>query len=295
MEAGYDYLLVRGRRHLFGFTAVFLVVFGAVLVAGGGAYYAYAAKARADLEQLNVSLPDPPMTDAVEPTGPEPLDRPVKEVQLPEPEAEPPPGISETNIANQRLHPAGPLTVGSWSSPLEYEPLEYREEVLLQGFMPMNGGQELPVGSQAQASRIMVPALGVDSSVNELDILDLGDSRAYETPARTVGHIPQSANPGEAGSSWFFGHLESPTLGEGSVFFHLPKISDMLRDGEDVFVIAQSGAHQYLYLITSTNVLHESEMRLYDNGEASIHLVACVPRLVYDHRIIVTGELVGVK
>jgi sortase (surface protein transpeptidase) len=36
-------------------------------------------------------------------------------------------------------------------------------------------------------------------------------------------------------------------------------------------------------------------MKLYDNGEANIHLVACVPRLVYDHRIIVTGELVGVK
>ena len=48
MEAGYDYLLLRGKghRHLFGFTALFLVSLGVLLLGGGGAYYAYAAKAR---------------------------------------------------------------------------------------------------------------------------------------------------------------------------------------------------------------------------------------------------------
>ena len=62
MEAGYDYLLLRGRRHLFSLTALFLAVFGVLLLAGGGAYYAYAAKARADLDQLNVSVPGPATT-----------------------------------------------------------------------------------------------------------------------------------------------------------------------------------------------------------------------------------------
>ena len=52
---------------------------------------------------------------------------------------------------------------------------------------------------------------------------------------------------------------------------------------------------QYLYRITSTEVLHQDEMRLFNTGWASIHLVSCVPRLVYDHRLVVTGELVGVK
>ena len=36
-------------------------------------------------------------------------------------------------------------------------------------------------------------------------------------------------------------------------------------------------------------------LRLYDSDNSSITLVACVPRLVYDNRLLVTAELVGVK
>ena len=111
----------------------------------------------------------------------------------------------------------------------------------------------------------------------------------------TVGHIPESANPGEAGSSWFFGHLESPVLGEGSVFYHLPAIAQRLKQGGDLFVVTDNGVRQYLYRITSSQVVHQDDMAPYDNGEANIHLVACAPRLDYDHRLIATGELVGVK
>jgi sortase (surface protein transpeptidase) len=296
MEAGYDYLLLRGglQRHLLGLPAIFLVVFGVILLAGGGAYYAYAAKARADLDQLNVTALG---ADKAFPDGLGLLERSdVPEVapNSAEPVA-PPPGISASAIAEQHLYSTDPLTTDAWSNPLGYEPLDYREQVLLQGFTPMKVGQALPVGSQAAATRIMIPVLGIDSSVNELAVLDLSDSRAYETPASTVGHIPESANAGESGSSWFFGHLESPVVGEGSVFFHLPRIAEMLRHSQEVLVITDNGAHQYLYRIISTNVVHQNEMRLYDNGKANIHLVTCVPRLAYDHRLIVTGELVGVK
>jgi LPXTG-site transpeptidase (sortase) family protein len=292
MEAGYDYLLLRGRlqRHLLGFSGLFLLIFGALLLAGGGAYYAHAAKARADLEQLNVALPETNRTflDHQDNTQASDLSSDFELIS-------PPPGIPASAIANQRLYSGNPLTSDSWSNPLAYEPLAYREQVLLRGFTPMKMGQALPMGSQPAATRIMIPSLGIDSSVKELAVLDLANSRAYETPANTVGHIPESANVGEAGSSWFFGHLESPVAGEGSVFYHLPKIPDMLRQGEDVFVIADNGAQQYLYRVTSTQVVHQSEMNLHDTEQANIHLVACVPSLIYDHRLIVTGELVGVK
>ena len=287
MEAGYDYLLLRGRRHLFSATAVFLLVFGGLLLAGGGAYYAYAAIARADLDRLNAGLPDQER-DIQDPSA-------GAAAPLETEAANPPPALSPSDIAGQGLPWADPLDVEAWSNPLEYEPRDYREQVLLQGFVPMDPQQAWPVGSQSAATRIMVPALGIDSPVNQLAIRDLGDSRAYETPINSVGHIPQSANPGEAGSSWFFGHLESPTIGEGSVFFHLPRIAEMIHNEEEVLVIADNGSHQYLYRITATEVVHQDDMKLYDNESANIHLVACVPRLSYDHRLIVTGELVGVK
>src|SRR5918996_3064692 len=120
MEAGYDYLLLRGRlqRHLLGFPGLFLLIFGALLLAGGGAYYAYAAKARADLEQLNVALPETKRTfqDHQDNTRASDLSSDFEPIS-------PPPGIPASAIANQRLYSGNPLTADSWSNPLAYEPL----------------------------------------------------------------------------------------------------------------------------------------------------------------------------
>ncbi|MCH7620281.1 MAG: sortase [Chloroflexi bacterium] len=293
MQAGYDYLLAPGRlkRGLSRYIGLALSLVGVLLLVGGGGYYLYATIARSQLDQMNVSLPS-----AVS-VAPDPVpDKPSKVTDIPAPpEIVPPPGIPESAIAGQTVtHGESPL-IDVWSDPLSYEPLDYRREVLLRGFTPIELGQAAPLGSLPAATRLILPEIGVDSSVTELAIRDLGDSRGYETPVNTVGHIPEVANPGEAGSSWFFAHLESPIVGEGSVFYNLTRIPDMLKNGQEVFVIAETGPRQYLYRITSTEVLQQDEMRLYNTGWASIHLVSCVPRLVYDYRLVVTGELVGVK
>jgi sortase (surface protein transpeptidase) len=293
MEAGYDYLLAPGRvkRKIFGLTGILLSVLGLVLLAGGGGYYLYAAIARSQLDQLNTTLP----------AGVSVAPGPAQQGASPESEASapieiaPPPGIPLSAIASQAItHGESPL-VDAWTDPRSYEPLDYRREVLLRGFTPLEVDQAAPMGSLPAATRLIVPDLGIDSGVTELAIQNLGDSRSYETPVNAVGHIPEAANAGEAGSSWFFAHLESPIVGEGSVFYNLPRIPEMLEKGQEVFVIADTGEQQYLYLVTATEVFHQDEMRLYNNGWASIHLVSCVPRLVYDHRLVVTGELVGIK
>ncbi len=293
MEAGYDFLLLHGRlqRSFLTSSGLFLFIFGAVLLAGAGGFYLYAAKARANLAELTVSLPG-----IIKATSDAPLTDPAN--SLPDSDAlevAPPPGIPASAIAAQRLFPSESLLTDLWSDPLSYAPLDYRKQVLLQGFKPMSTSQALPYGSQPPATRIRIPDISVDSGVNQLQILDLEDSRAYQTPANTVGHIPEVANVGEAGSAWFFAHLESPLAGEGSVFYNLPKIAELLRNGKDVFVVTDAGARQYLYRIISTEIVPEDELELYNVGWAAIHLVACVPSLVYDHRLIVTGELVGVK
>ena len=57
MEAGYDYLLMRGRvyRRFLNSSGIFIIVLGALLLISSGGYYAYAAAARADLQVLNTS------------------------------------------------------------------------------------------------------------------------------------------------------------------------------------------------------------------------------------------------
>ena len=293
MEAGYDYLLAPGRRKrgLAGNLGIILSLAGVLLLAGGAGYYLYATIARSQLDQMNVTLPSiTSFAPVPNPVGPSPMD----DILTP-PEILPPPGIPGSAIAVQTITHGETSLIDVWSDPLSYEPLDYRREVLLRGFTPMDLSQAAPIGSLPAATRLILPDIGIDSGVAELGIRNLGDSRTYETPVDTIGHIPEVANPGEAGSSWFFAHLESPVVGEGSVFYNLPRIPDMLNDGQEVFVIADAGSHQYLYRIISTEVLHQDDIRLSNNGWASIHLVSCVPRLVYDHRLVVTGELVGVK
>ena len=79
------------------------------------------------------------------------------------------------------------------------------------------------------------------------------------------------------------------------MFYNLPLIAEKLRNGEEVHVITDNGDQKYLYRITSTRVVHQDDLELEQSDQATINLVTCVPRLVYDHRLIVTGQLVGVQ
>lgn len=335
MEAGYDYLLLRKppRRTLLNFSGLFLSILGAMLLATSGAYYGYAAKARGDLDNLNVTLPGAKSqmgaaslsssgisdglssgallsTSAGSPNragahpallwasdsrlGLDLADEGAAFAGAPAKVVLGPPAATFA-IGSQRLYPGESLLAGSWSNPLSFEPAYYRRNTLLRGFTPIDSGLVQPVNSLTPATRIIIPSINVDSAIRELAILDLGGSRAYETPANTVGHIPATANAGEANGAWFFGHTESPTMGEGSVFFNLRDIPDKLRRGEDVYIITDNEQRQYLYRVTSSQVVHQRDLQLYETGLATIHLVSCVPRLVYDYRLIISGELIAVK
>ncbi len=171
---------------------------------------------------------------------------------------------------------------------------------LPEGFEPASAHDSLRFAApKTEARRLSIPSIGVDSDVKELAVVDLGSSRSYETPKNTIGHIPETADPGELGNGWFFGHLESPFRGEGNVFQRLPEIADLLRQfaevGEGaVYVVVESDTGEYLYEVVATQVVHADELRLYDTDGVYITLVTCVPRLDYSHRLLVTAKLVGV-
>ena len=164
------------------------------------------------------------------------------------------------------------------------------------GFFSVSTSQGLPRGTVSDATHIRIPSIGVDSAVTNLSILELGDSRQYETPKQVVGRIPDTSNPGELGNAWLFGHLESPIRGEGNVFKRLPEIPSLVNSGDPVYVsVLNEDGYEFLYQVTATEVVHQDDLSLYDTNDSTITLVACVPRLVYDHRILVTGKLVGIR
>ena len=294
MHAGYDYLLSPGRlkRNKTFYIGISSCLAGIVAIVCGFLYYLLIFSNTSLPKELTVTISDPIPKSQLAPnqssqTTPKIFDKP--DVPLVPPEI-PSSAISEQSIGYGELSQSS-----TWPNSDSYEPLIYKVNRLLEGFQPLDISQAQPVGSLAGPSRLIVPEIGLNAPVGGLRILNTGDTRKYESPNNVVGHIPESANPGESGSTWYFAHLESPTVGEGSLFFDLPLIPSLLSKGETIHVIAENNLQQYLYLVTSTEIIGASDLKLYNVGWASIHLVTCVPRLAYDHRLIVTGELIGVK
>ena len=265
MEAGYDYLHGRLQRRIINFTGAFFLVAGLLLLASGGAYYGYSANAKSNLDDL-AAVFEPRTVSSI--TG--------------------------STASNVSLFPGKAVTADAWGDPFVYEPAYIRQQLLLDGFSPI-GESGLAISNIRPSTRILVPVIGVDSTITELSILDFGNSRAYESPDNTVGHIPESANDGEAGTSWFFGHTESPISREGSVFFNLQKVPEKLHNGEDVFIITDNGENQFLYRATTSQVVHQDDLNLDATPGADINLVSSVPRFVYDHRLVVSGVLIALR
>ena len=192
-----------------------------------------------------------------------------------------------------RIHPK------YWDRPLSAGADIYAYGAVLRpdGYVSVEPSQGMPRGTASDANHIRIPTIGVDSAVSNLAIIDIGDSRQYETPKHVVGRIPETSNPGELGNTWLFGHLESPIRGEGNVFQKLPELPALLNSGDPVYVaLLNEDGDEFLYQVTATEVVHQDDLELYQTGdESTITLVSCVPRLVYDRRLLVTGKLVGVK
>ena len=289
---------------------------GLVLLLGVGLYYGYGLRARSQLDRLNFTVADasldPLATDPVAlaavksssyAAGPSTSQAPPAAASAnPDASSGPGPvnGTDPDNLAPAyaAAYPGAQMHPKYWGHPMwaGSDLFTYRESGLPEGFRLVSESDIITGPNTAgNASHIRIPVIGVDSAVEELAILELGDSRAYQTPKNVVGHIPQTPNPAEPGTGWYFGHLESPIKGEGNVFAKLPEIPDHLRNGDPVYVAIEGDGAELLYQVTRTQVLHQTELQLHDVGGSTIILVACVPRLVYDHRLLVTAKLVGVN
>ncbi|MBM3944145.1 MAG: sortase [SAR202 cluster bacterium] len=258
--------------------ALFSARTGAVLVAAGvalllttGAFYGYRAYATIEASALDVSAGADGTARSMDAVG-HPL------------------------VSRYAASQTATLNPAYWGGSLWAGP-SYETAALPDGFRPVRPSDIAP---KAPADHIAIPAIGVDSPVRELEIMDFGDSRQYETPKHVVGHIPETANPGEAGNGWLFGHLESPIRGEGNVFQGLPRVATLLQryieTGENPVYVTLSGPDGgFLYEVVETRIVHKDDLALYGSDGATITLVTCYPRFVYDQRVVVTARLVGVR
>ncbi|MBM3924565.1 MAG: sortase [SAR202 cluster bacterium] len=262
---------------------------GVLLLAAGGGYFLYSLKAHQGLDKLNVSLP----SDSVDVTNSDGLIG----GRAPTPSGGDAPSASPSDaaIASFGLYPGEVLNPLLWAEPLHDEHQAYIPTPPLDGYEPVDATSLPVVGALDPPSRMLIRAISMEATVQGLKIENVGDSRAYQTPKDVVGHIPETANAGERGTAWFFGHLQSPVRDEGNVFANLPKIAGLLRKGIPVYVEVENGQASYLYRITDSKIIHQNELVIEDGGAAIISLVTCYPPIYYDERVVVSGPLVGVK
>ena len=281
----------RFTQHPHKLWPVFLLILGILLLTGGSGYFIYSWKAHSNLDSLSVPDSRDDSSTRLYYQRQTPTLTPLAGTPIEDATAQ----MSPTGIASQVLYPGEVINPILWVDSLPSNTMLDVANPILQEFSPVYSTSLSMPGSLPPPTSLSIPAIGVESEVRGLRILNMGDSRAYETPDNVVGHIPETANAGELGTAWFFGHLESPIRGEGAVFRDLPKIPPLLRQGIDIYVTAENGTSTFLYKLTSSKVVHENDLVIHSVGGASIVLVTCIPRFDYDYRLVITGELIGIK
>ena len=315
MEAGYDSLLAdrrfrfvrltlrKIRQNPLPYAGSALVVLGLTGVLIGSLFFFVFQKSTPELQE-EFSAVAPPKTEAggelslareedAEPASSLAVLLP-SQAGADEPSSLPVSELSPELAKQAGLFPGEDVPPGVWHEPIVHTPDDSIKD-LIGGFTPVDPATVASVGQLPIPTKLFIPSIDVESDVKQLRVLNFGNSVSWETPDNVVGHIPVTANPGEAGSTWLFGHLESPIRGEGNVFGQLPELPAMIRRGEEVYAVVDNGADQYLYRIVESKVVPDYELELTDDGTPQLFMVTCVPRLVYDHRLVVRGVLEGVK
>lgn len=143
--------------------------------------------------------------------------------------------------------------------------------------------------------KLFIPIVDLSADIKSLNITTLNESLSWETPNRIVGYIPITSTPGELNQGWYFGHYETLLTNEGNVFNNLPEIVDLIKNNNKVFVMINAGDYQFLYQTYKTEIVHQDALELTNSKIAEITLVTCVPKYKYDHRLLVTASLIGVR
>jgi LPXTG-site transpeptidase (sortase) family protein len=145
-----------------------------------------------------------------------------------------------------------------------------------------------------QPNRIEIPAIKLDSQIDQVEANWVGDRLLWDIPRNVVGYHKGTAQPGTFGNTILSGHISSPVKREGSVFKDLPAIAPLLIEGQPVDVILHTVDARYLYRIIKTDVAEPENVDLFRPiTEPSVTLITCIPDYIYTHRFLVTGILIG--
>lgn len=132
----------------------------------------------------------------------------------------------------------------------------------------------IPTASPQQATRIQIPAIGVDAPIVQGD--------GWEQLKKGVGQHIGSADPGDTGNVVLSAHND--------VFGEIFRELDKLKEGDEVILFTNT--RQYIYKITGTQIVEPTRIEVMANTiDPVVTLISCYPYLVNNQRIVVSAAL----
>jgi LPXTG-site transpeptidase (sortase) family protein len=272
-------------------AAYSVAVLGIVLIAVSGLYIYSQSRSGSDIAKFVYSIPDESLDSHLGIEAEAPQRQPLTDDDQPIPLELKSPDVVQ--FAN--LYPGNLLNPKYWSEPEWAGSDPFGGPSIPENFIPILSTDLFrDFDPTSNATRMKIPAINVNSTVSELNIIDLGDQKSYETPNNTVGHITETSLPGQQGDGWFFAHLESFAAREGNIFRHLPEISELIKQ-DPVDVYLETPEAEFIYRVTGTTQIHQDDLKLSSTNDAQITLVTCWPPRVYDYRVLVDATLIAYR
>ncbi len=132
----------------------------------------------------------------------------------------------------------------------------------------------VPTPGPEQASRIQIPAIGIDAPIVQGD--------GWEQLKRGVGQHVGSANPGEKGNLVLSAHNDI----FGEIFRHL----DQLQPGDEIIIHTNRRVHTYV--VTGWKVVEPTAVEVMaPTANPTTTLISCYPYLIDNDRIVVQASL----
>ena len=132
----------------------------------------------------------------------------------------------------------------------------------------------IPTPGPEQATRIQIPAIGVDAPIVQGD--------GWEQLKKGVGQHIGSADPGDQGNIILSAHND--------IFGEIFRDLDRLQPGDEITIYTNQRA--YSYVVSDSKVLEPTQVDIMDStSQPTLTLISCYPYLVDDQRIAITTRL----
>lgn len=132
----------------------------------------------------------------------------------------------------------------------------------------------IPTPGPEQATRIQIPAIGVDAPIVQGD--------GWEQLKKGVGQHIGSADPGDKGNVVLSAHND--------IFGEIFRDLDRLQPGDEITIYTNQRA--YSYIVSDSKVVEPTQVDIMDStSQPTLTLISCYPYLVDNQRIAVITRL----